>query len=203
MKYKNSTKGFILKKNFYKDTSVFLEIFSRDFWKRSFFVKNFKKSKKINSAFLNIWSEISFNFSEKLNVWNISEISFIDWFENLDEEWLKFLSYFLWLISKFLSENEKNLEIYLFLKKFFLVFKKFFCDEKKIFFKIYFEVKFFTKLWYLKKSKNNFLNFLQKNQIENILNTKISEEEKPRVLNIFNEFLMEHWCEKILRILEN
>lgn len=166
-------------------------------------MKNFKKSKKINSAFLNIWSEISFNFSEKLNVWNISEISFIDWFENLDEEWLKFLSYFLWLISKFLSENEKNLEIYLFFKKFFLVFKKFFCDEKKIFFKIYFEVKFFTKLWYLKNSKNNFLNFLQKNQIENILNTKISEEEKPRVWNIFNEFLMEHWCEKIVRILEN
>ena len=203
MKYKNSTKGFILKKNFYKDTSVFLEIFSYDFWKKSFFIKNFKKSKKINSAFLNIWSEISFDFSEKLNVWNISEVSFIDWFENLDEYWLRFLSYFLWLTSKFLSDDEKNLEIYLFLKKFFLVFKKFFCDEKKIFFKIYFEVNFFIKLWYLKNSKNNFLNFLQKNEIENILNTKISEDEKPRVWKIFDEFLMENWCEKIMKILEN
>jgi len=203
MKYKNSTKGFILKKNFYKDTSVFLEIFSYDFWKKSFFIKNFKKSKKINSAFLNIWSEISFDFSEKLNVWNISEVSFIDWFENLDEDWLRFLSYFLWLTSKFSSDDEKNLEIYLFLKKFFLVFKKFFCDEKKIFFKIYFEVNFFTKLWYLKNSKNNFLNFLQKNEIENILNTKISEDEKPRVWKIFDEFLMENWCEKIMKILEN
>ena len=203
MKYKNSTKGFILKKNFYKDTSVFLEIFSYDFWKKSFFIKNFKKSKKINSAFLNIWSEISFDFSEKLNVWNISEVSFIDWFENLDEDWLRFLSYFLWLTSKFLSDDEKNLEIYLFLKKFFLVFKKFFCDEKKIFFKIYFEVNFFIKLWYLKNSKNNFLNFLQKNEIENILNTKISEDEKPRVWKIFDEFLMENWCEKIMKIFEN
>ena len=208
MKYKNSTKGFILKKNLYKDTSVFLEIFTFDFWKRTFFIKNFKKSKKINSAFLNIWSEIEFDFSDKLDVWNISEINFIDWFENLDEDWLKYLSYFLWLVWKFLRENEKNLDIYLFLKKFFLVFKNFSekkSDEEKNFLllKIFFEVKIFTKLWYLKNLEVKFLNFLQNNEVENILNIKIGEQEKDRVSKIFDDFLMEHWCEKILKIIKN
>ena len=218
MKHKNYTKGFILKKNFYKDTSVFLEIFTLKFWKRTFFIKNFKKSKKINSAFLNIWSEIEINFSERWDIRNIVEVSFIDGFENLDEEGLTYLSYFLWLAWKFLHENEESdktgLDIYLFFKKFFLVFKnfsekEFIINEKKIFdeknfllLKIFFEVNFFTKLWYLKNLENNFLKFLQNNNLKNILNTKISETDSFKVFHIFDTFLLENNCDKIIKIFD-
>ena len=202
MKNKNFTRGFILKKNFYKDTSVFLEIFTLNLWKKTFFIKNFKKSKKINSAFLNIWSEIEFDFSEKWDVWNILEITYIDGFENLDEKDLRYLSYFLWLSSKFLHENEKNSDIYLFLKKFFLVFKKYSDEDwKNLLLKIFFEVNFFTKLWYLKNLEVKFLNFLQKNEIENVLNIKIGDIEKDRVFTLFDDFLLDHWCEIFIKLI--
>lgn len=237
MRNKNSTKGFILKKNFYKDTSVFLEIFSFDFWKRSFFIKNFKKSKKINSAFLSIWSEIEFDFSEKNSVANISEIKYLDWFENLDEENLIFLAYFLQLVSKMLQDGEKNNQIYIFLKKFFYVLKNF--PEKKNILKIFFEINFLTILWFLWDlnlywdsqdkislswknffdkekicftSENNlenfyiddstvkFLFFLQKNKVENILNINLKKPEEKKIFTLFNTFLIENWCEKLIKI---
>lgn len=237
MKYKNSTKGFILKKNFYKDTSVFLEIFSQDFWKRSFFIKNFKKSKNINPAFLWLWSEISFYFSEKWNVPTISEISYLDWFENLDQENLQYLSYFLWFISKFFWEEEKNFEIYNFLKKFFYTLKNF--PEKISVLKIFFEIKILSQLWFLwdldkywdsqekislswknffdkqevcfcsekildnfflKDSTVKFLFFLQKNNIENVLNISVEEDEEKKLFSIFNTFLIDHWFNKLVKI---
>lgn len=223
-------------------------------------MKNFKKSKKINSAFLSLWSEIEFNFSEKSDVWTILEVSFIDWFENLDEENLKFLSYFLWFLLKFFQEWEKNFLdnkiFYLFIKKFFRVFKNF--PEKKDVLKIFFEIKILTKLWFLgglnkfwdtwekiklfwwdknffdkekicfvsdknfwnKENIQNFwsdffwekyvqmedlsvkfLSFLQKNEIENILNISIKKSEFKKIFYIFDIFLLDYWMWKFLKIL--
>lgn len=69
--------------------------------------------------------------------------------------------------------------------------------------KIFFEVKIFTKLWYLKNLEVKFLNFLQNNKVENILNIKTGEQEKDKVSKIFDDFLIDHWCEKVLKIIKN
>jgi DNA repair protein RecO len=150
MKFKSKTKGFIIKKTEIKSSSAFIEIFSYDLWKLSFFVRNFKKSKIIKPIFLQLWNEIEFIYSTKTKTPNILEIKILKsflWTEKsfLNFEDLKIFSNIIRILNFFLV-NWKSEKIYNFIKK---VFKEISKSQNNEILEIIFKLKFLSFLWFL------------------------------------------------------
>ena len=146
MKYTKKAQWFILKKTLIKETWAFFDIFTKEDWKKSFFIFNIKKSKTIKPAYLWLWNEIEFIFSSKKNIETISDVKLINSFGSLDLESLKIISYFLELITKLTVKNSPNIELFL-LKK--TVFKLIFFWVNKDKIRLFFEIKILSILWFL------------------------------------------------------
>lgn len=146
MKFNKKAQGFILKKTLIKETWAFFEIFTKEFWKKSFFVRNIKKSKLIKPAYLSLWNEVEFEFLLKSKTPIITEVKLLNSLDSSSLEFLQTLSYFLELISHLTPAEYPNEKIY-FLKSSVFHLLKSWVDHEKI--KFFFEIRILSILWFL------------------------------------------------------
>ena len=146
MKFQKKAQGFILKKTLIKETWAFFDIFTKEFWRKSFFIYNIKKSKTIKPAYLWLWNEVEFNFSIKKKIPIISELKLLNSFNSCDLNSLKTLSYFLELMFYLTAQEASNYNLYWLWQSVFKLIKSE-ADSQKII--LFFEIRILSILWFL------------------------------------------------------